>query len=93
MRNLEAWVAGAALAVCLDESAQLALAAMDVPGVGDIVLIVGPEGGVSDAERARLQEFGAHPARLGPSVLRTSTAGPVGAAVVLSRTTRWGAPT
>jgi 16S rRNA (uracil1498-N3)-methyltransferase len=55
------------------------------------VLVVGPEGGLSDAERAHLVGLGARLAQLGPTVLRTSTAGPVGAAVVLARSPRWGA--
>ena len=44
------------------------------------MLIVGPEGGISPAERAALRDAGAIEARLGPTVLRTSTAGAVGAA-------------
>ncbi len=91
-QELEPWIAGATLAVCLDESSAHDLAAMAVPASGDIVLIVGPEGGVSDAERELLVGYGARPGRLGPSVMRTSTAGPVAAAVVLSRTPRWGSP-
>jgi 16S rRNA (uracil1498-N3)-methyltransferase len=63
---------------------------MDLPGSGDILLIVGPEGGVSPAEAAQLTEAGAVRARLGPAVLRTSTAGLVAAAVVASRAGRWG---
>jgi 16S rRNA (uracil1498-N3)-methyltransferase len=89
--DLDAWISGAALALCLDESAREPLAGMAIPDSGDVVLIVGPEGGVSDAERDHLVGRGARPARLGPTVLRTSTAGPVGAAVVLARTSRWGA--
>jgi 16S rRNA (uracil1498-N3)-methyltransferase len=56
---------------------------------GGIVLITGPEGGVSPAETSLLTEAGAVPARLGPSVLRASTAGAVAAAIVLSDTGRW----
>lgn len=89
--DLDPWLADAALVLCLDESALEPLSAMDIPRSGDIVLVVGPEGGLSDAERDHLVARGARLARLGPSVLRTSTAGPVGAAVVLSRTPRWGA--
>ena len=89
--DLEELIAASDLVLCLDESAEDAVAAIAVPETGDIVLIVGPEGGLSPAERARLCGWGARLVRLGPSVLRTSTAGPVGAAVVLSRTPRWGA--
>lgn len=55
----------------------------------DLVLVVGPEGGVSDAERAAFAAAGATEVCLGPTVLRTSTAGVVAAASVLSRTPRW----
>ena len=47
-------------------------------------------GGVSAEEREHLRAMGVHAVRLGPTVLRTSTAGAVGAAVVASRTPRWG---
>lgn len=90
--ELAPWISGAALAICLDESATDPLARWDVPPAGDVVLVVGPEGGLSDAERAGLSQLGAHLARLGPTVLRTSTAGPVASGVVLSRTDRWGIP-
>lgn len=89
--DLDARLADAALVICLDESAHEPLASIDIPDTGDVVLIVGPEGGLSDAERAHLTGCGARLARLGSTVLRTSTAGPVGAAVVLARTPRWGA--
>lgn len=87
--DLERWIAASAMTFCLDESSDSPLAVTDIPRAGDIALIVGPEGGLSEEERARLVSFGAQSARLGPSVLRTSTAGPVAAAVVLSRTDRW----
>ena len=50
---------------------------------GEILLVVGPEGGISDAEVERLTSAGAVAARLGSHVLRASTAGP--AALVLVR--------
>ena len=90
--DMDARLSDAALVICLDESADEPLAGIDIPDTGDVVLVVGPEGGLSDAERAHLTGRGARLARLGPTVLRTSTAGPVGAAVVLARTRRWGAP-
>jgi len=79
----------ASLPVVLHEAAQLPLAEMSVPDRGDIVVVVGPEGGISDAEVATFEEAGAQAARLGPSVLRTSTAGAVAGGVLLSRTGRW----
>ncbi|MFD3567574.1 16S rRNA (uracil(1498)-N(3))-methyltransferase [Streptomyces sp. NPDC058667] len=66
-----------------------ALATAELPEKGSIVLIVGPEGGVSPQELAAFEEAGAKPYRLGRSVLRTSTAGTAATALVLGRTGRW----
>jgi 16S rRNA (uracil1498-N3)-methyltransferase len=82
-------VAGARLAVVLEPGAALALAKVSPPSDGEVVVVVGPEGGLSPAESAALVAAGAISCRLGPSVLRTSTAGAVAAAVLLSRTARW----
>jgi 16S rRNA (uracil1498-N3)-methyltransferase len=77
------------LAVVLHETATEPLATTAVPPRGTVVLVVGPEGGVTDDELATLATAGAVVRRLGPTVLRTSTAGTVAAAAVLSRTARW----
>ncbi|MFG3345310.1 16S rRNA (uracil(1498)-N(3))-methyltransferase [Streptomyces sp. NPDC048018] len=66
-----------------------ALATAELPDRGSIVLVVGPEGGVSPEELALFESAGARPYRLGHSVLRTSTAGTAAAALVLGRTGRW----
>lgn len=87
--EVAARVGSAAAAWLLDESATAAVADLPVPVAGDLVLVVGPEGGVTADERAALVAAGATPVRLGPTVLRTSTAGVVAAAVALSRTDRW----
>lgn len=77
------------LAVVLEAGARARLHELTLPETGDILLIVGPEGGISPAERQTLRDAGAVEARLGPTVLRTSTAGAAAAAVLLSRTPRW----
>lgn len=82
-------IAAAARGVLLEPGAGDALSRLDLPGSGDIVLVVGPEGGLSPAELAAFTGAGAVPARLGESVLRTSTAGAAAAVVLLSRTGRW----
>ncbi|KQX68883.1 16S rRNA (uracil(1498)-N(3))-methyltransferase [Angustibacter sp. Root456] len=79
----------AALAVVLHEDAQTPLAGVELPAAGEVLLVVGPEGGVSPQELARLEEAGAVACRLGPHVLRSSTAGPA-ALAVLSAAARWG---
>jgi 16S rRNA (uracil1498-N3)-methyltransferase len=79
----------AACSIILEADATLRLRQLALPDEGDIMLIVGPEGGISPAERAALRDAGAIEARLGPTVLRTSTAGAVAAATLLSRTARW----
>lgn len=68
----------------LHEDARTALSQVEL--TGDIVLVVGPEGGIGDDELAVL---GGTAVRLGGTVLRTSTAGAAAAAVVSARTGRW----
>lgn len=82
-------LAAADLAVVLHEDAVEALSALDVPKSGEIVAVVGPEGGLTDAEVAAFAEAGARSVRLGPTVLRTSTAGAAAAAVLQARCGRW----
>jgi 16S rRNA (uracil1498-N3)-methyltransferase len=82
-------IEGASLALLLEPGAADPLAAVNPPEDGELIVVVGPEGGISAAESAELAAAGAKPYRLGPSVLRTSTAGAVAAAVLLSRTPRW----
>lgn len=48
----------------------------------DIAVVVGPEGGISDAELALFEEAGATAVSLGPHVLRASTAGAVALAAI-----------
>ena len=81
--------AAASLAIVLDPDAPDGLRSLPVPAHGDIVVVVGPEGGVSPAEAARLTSAGAVSARLGPAVLRASSAGAVAAALLLSAGDRW----
>lgn len=75
----------AALPVILHEEATVPLAGLEVPPTGDIVIVIGPEGGIAPAE---LAAFAAEPVRLGNTVLRTSTAGVAAASALLARS-RW----
>jgi len=79
----------ASVRVVLHESASGPLSHIPVPGRGEIVIVVGPEGGISDPELAAFSAVGAEPLRMGSSVLRTSTAGVAAAAALLARTPRW----
>lgn len=58
-------------------------------GAERIVLVVGPEGGIAPAELGALAATGARTVRLGPEVLRSSTAGPAALAVLSAALGRW----
>ncbi len=87
--DVAAVITKAACAVVLEPDAATGLGDLRPPDSGDLVLVVGPEGGITEAESAAFLAAGAHARRLGPTVLRTSTAGPVAAAILLSRSRRW----
>jgi 16S rRNA (uracil1498-N3)-methyltransferase len=78
----------ASVPVVLHEAASGPLADLPVPGRGEIVVVVGPEGGITEDELAQFAAVGAEPVRMGTSVLRTSTAGVAATAALLART-RW----
>lgn len=80
--------AAAQRVLLLDPTAPQRLSGL-VPDERDIVLVVGPEGGISDAEIATLVAAGAERVLLGDTVLRTSTAGPAAVAVLSVALGRW----
>ena len=88
--DVVALVGAADLAVVLHEDATGPVTALGVPAAGRIVVVVGPEGGLTEDEVAALVDAGAVSVRLGAEVLRTSTAGVAAVAALLSRTPRWG---
>jgi 16S rRNA (uracil1498-N3)-methyltransferase len=57
--------------------------------VAELLVVVGPEGGVTAEELALFEQRGATPVRLGPEVLRTSTAGAAALAVLSVAAGRW----
>jgi 16S rRNA (uracil1498-N3)-methyltransferase len=85
--DVVALIDAADVAVVLHEDADQPLAAVSFDGATSIVVVVGPEGGISDEELAAFS--GARSVRLGSSVLRTSTAGVAAVAAILSKTPRW----
>ncbi|MCW3840095.1 16S rRNA (uracil(1498)-N(3))-methyltransferase [Micromonospora yasonensis] len=82
-------IAGAAAAFVLHEEAAERLTTAELPETGEIVLVVGPEGGIAPPELAAFEQAGAGTVRLGPSVLRTSTAGVAALTVLATRLARW----
>jgi len=72
----------------LDPTAPVRLSELEPDG-RDIVLVVGPEGGISDDELSKLSDAGAERVLLGDTVLRTSTAGPAAIAVLSVALSRW----
>jgi 16S rRNA (uracil1498-N3)-methyltransferase len=85
--------------IVLDPMAELPLTEVEMPvprftespegPPRSIVLVVGPEGGISPAEFEILYAAGAVGARLGDGILRTSTAGPAAIAVLSAKLGRW----
>jgi 16S rRNA (uracil1498-N3)-methyltransferase len=103
--GLQAAVAAADLAIILHEDAVRPLravleawrdsdggnsgAAPRGPGPREILLIVGPEGGISPREVTKLCSAGAVTALLGHHVLRSSTAGPAATVLASDILGRW----
>ncbi|WOF24667.1 16S rRNA (uracil(1498)-N(3))-methyltransferase [Microbacterium betulae] len=73
----------------LDPTADTALTEVSFTDARDVVLVVGPEGGIAPEELDRLAQAGAERVRLGATILRTSTAGPAALAVVNAGLGRW----
>ncbi|MDQ4501103.1 16S rRNA (uracil(1498)-N(3))-methyltransferase [Sinomonas sp. ASV322] len=97
---LTARISRAALAVVLHEDATAPLGPVlemfakeakngAAPKDGEVLFVVGPEGGISPAELTRFTDAGAQLALLGPHVLRSSTAGPAALAIAADRLGRW----
>ncbi|MCV7314904.1 16S rRNA (uracil(1498)-N(3))-methyltransferase [Mycolicibacillus parakoreensis] len=88
-RRIEAQSRAGAVVVALHESAETALRDVALEAATAVVLLVGPEGGLSDDERAAVAAAGATAVRLGPTVLRTSTAAAVALGALGVLTPRW----
>jgi 16S rRNA (uracil1498-N3)-methyltransferase len=86
-------LAATAQLVVLDPESQVPLTSAQTDreesDLRDIVLVVGPEGGIAPAELEALYAAGALGARLGSTILRTSTAGPAAIAVLSAKLGRW----
>ncbi len=71
----------------LDHQARQSLAGLDGEPGQSVVLLVGPEGGLSDVELGLAREFGFLPVHMGPRILRTETAAMVALSIIQAR---WG---
>ena len=78
-----------AVVLVLHESADVSIMESAVIQANSIILVVGPEGGISDPEVDALTDAGAAVVRLGPTVLRTSTAAAVALGALGVLTPRW----
>jgi 16S rRNA (uracil1498-N3)-methyltransferase len=75
--QLKQRVASVDLALLLHEEAKESMAEVDLPTAGTVLIIIGPEGGISAEELQDLREAGARSVSISDAVLRTSTAGVV----------------
>ncbi|MGH3636822.1 MAG: RsmE family RNA methyltransferase, partial [Mycobacterium sp.] len=82
-------VASGAMVLALHESATGQLADLSLAQANSLMLVVGPEGGIAPDEIAALTDAGAVAVRLGPTVLRTSTAAAVALGALGVLTPRW----
>lgn len=87
--TLDEWLAeprAPGLLVCLWEGERIPLSrVLPTSPPERATVVVGPEGGLTPEEVARLRSAGALVAGLGPRILRTETAGPVALALLQSR--------
>jgi 16S rRNA (uracil1498-N3)-methyltransferase len=82
-------LSGRAVVLVLHESATQPLTSVGLADADSLMLIIGPEGGIGDDELAVLTGAGATAVRLGPSVLRTTSAAAVGLGALGVLTPRW----
>jgi 16S rRNA (uracil1498-N3)-methyltransferase len=78
-------LAGVDCALILHEEATEPLARVELPEQGTVMIVIGPEGGIAPAEIDELVAAGGRPVLISDGVLRTSTAGVVALATLMSR--------
>ena len=76
--------------VVFHESAPSALGELKLPlGISDVVIIIGPEGGITDEELTRFSDAGALISRMGRPVLRSAHAGIAGVSALCAKLQVW----
>jgi 16S rRNA (uracil1498-N3)-methyltransferase len=88
-REVTTLVGAASVALVLHEEGPASLPSVALPHDGDVVIVVGPEGGITPEELSAFVGAGARAVRMGPSVMRTSTAGSAAVSAVMAATGRW----
>ncbi len=89
-KELAKMVADYSAVLVLDPTASNSLVSANLPKLGNVAIVVGPEGGISESELELLQAAGAIRVHLGESILRTSTAGVAAISVLQSKLGHWG---
>jgi 16S rRNA (uracil1498-N3)-methyltransferase len=85
-------IARSAAALVLHEAGAVPITRARLPSSGELVLVIGPEGGVAPDELSQFTGAGAQVVRLGREVLRTSTAAAVALGALGALTSRWAEP-
>jgi 16S rRNA (uracil1498-N3)-methyltransferase len=76
--------------VVFHESASSGLSELKLPlGISDVVIIIGPEGGITDEELTRFTDAGAMLSRLGRPVLRSAHAGIAAVSALCAKLQVW----
>jgi len=73
----------------LDPTSPISLNQVELSKSGEVALIVGPEGGITEAELALFETAGAKRVHLGSGILRTSTAGMAAISVLAAKSGYW----
>jgi len=89
VRRIQGDVAAGAVVLVLHESATQPFADVTVAQADSVILVVGPEGGIAKDEIVALCDAGGQAVRLGPTVLRTSSAAAVALGALGVLTSRW----
>lgn len=89
-KQLAAQVDSFDLMLILDPTSSTGLTSLKIPATTKVAIVVGPEGGISSAELAELENAGGKLVHLGESILRTSTAGLAAISALKAMSGNWG---